>query len=342
MKPYGRHKLVDSYQRIDRENVTKEYSVNSKSVEVVTYNPQWREIFQVEAEKIKQALGDNCVDVLHIGSTSIPGLAAKPIIDLIPVVKDIAAVDELSLIEIGYRSRGELGMMFRRFFQKIGPDEKFHVHMWEQGHAEIEKHLLFRQHLIDHSVDLKAYEKLKQNLAAAFKDDRTTYTLRKDSFIKGILDKSGFKGKLIVQALTLAEWEAYHRIRKEQIFDGLGIVYDPHHPSITAENNYHFVMSVGTNIVGVAHIQLLEEHNIALLRPFAIDGAYQRQGYGTWFLNQIERWLSQQGRRFLHLHSDPEAVSFYKRLGYVEMVFPYAEPAADYDTVDLGKDLTEI
>ncbi len=331
---------MDSCLRIDRGNVTKEYNVNSKSVEVVPHNPQWHELFKTEAEKIKQALGDNCVDVLHIGSTSIPGLAAKPIIDLIPVVKDITVVDEISLMDMGYRPRGELGMMFRRFFQKIGPYEKFHVHMWEEGHAEIDKHLLFRQHLINHPGDLKAYETLKMKLAATFKDDRTTYTLSKDSFVKGILDKTGFEGKLIVQALTPAEWEAYHRIRKEQIFDGIGIVYDPHHPSITAENNYHFVMSVGTKIVGAAHIQLLVDSNIALLRPFAIDGPYQRHGSGTWFLSQIERWLAQRGCRFFHLHSDPNAVPFYKRLGYVEMEFPYPEPLADYDTVDLGKRLT--
>jgi GrpB-like predicted nucleotidyltransferase (UPF0157 family)/GNAT superfamily N-acetyltransferase len=312
--------------------------VKNNIVEVVPYNPQWPDMFASEAAKIKQALGDNCIHVLHIGSTSIPGLAAKPIIDMIPVVKDILAVDELPLMQLGYRYRGEMGMMFRRFCQKYEPHISVHAHIWEEGNPEIEKHLLFRQHLINHPKDLKAYEDLKYLLASEFKEDRRTYTLSKDDLVKSILVKTGFEGKLIVEALTETEWEAYHRIRKEQIFDRLGVLYDPQHPTITAENHYHFVMSLGTTIVGVAHVEFLDEHRAAL-RPFAMDTPYQNSGYGSWFLTQIERWLTHRHKSLVQLHSDPLAVPFYKRLGYREL--PFTEPGYAHEgtSLDMGKKL---
>lgn len=310
---------------------------HSKIVEVVPYNAAWPEIFKEEAARVKQALGSNCIDVLHVGSTSIPGISAKPIIDMLPVVQDILAVTPESLQEIGYRWRGDMGMMFRRFCQKYESDKSFHLHIWETGHSEIDKHRLFREYLIQNPAAFKGYEDLKLALAHAHKDDRMTYTLSKDDFIKNILDLAGHSGKLIVQALTPAEWSAYHRIRKEQIFDGIGLIYDPQHPTITAPDHYHFVMSIGTKIVGVAQVQLLDETRAAL-RPFAIDAPYQNQGLGTWFLKQIERWVSHQNRTLIQLHADPKALNFYKRAGYKTMPFP--EEQMHTGCIDMGKFLS--
>lgn len=67
-----------------------------KTIEVVPYNLQWPEMFASEAELIKQALGNNCITIHHIGSTSVPGLSAKPIIDILPVVRDIQETELLS------------------------------------------------------------------------------------------------------------------------------------------------------------------------------------------------------------------------------------------------------
>jgi GrpB-like predicted nucleotidyltransferase (UPF0157 family)/GNAT superfamily N-acetyltransferase len=314
-------------------------SVN-RSVVVVPHDPQWPDIFKIEAAKIKQALGDNCLEVLHIGSTSIPGLAAKPIIDMIPVVKDILAVNQEALEQLGYTCRGELGMMFRRFCVKYGQDIGFHLHIWEEGNGEIEKHVLFRQYLIYHPEDLKAYESLKVDLAKVLSHDNLSYSLSKDGLVKEILAKTGFNGKLIVQALTSSEWEAYHRIRKEQIFDLLGITYDPNHPTLKKENHFHFVLSLGTTIIGVAHIELLDDKRAAL-RPFAIDTPYQNQSMGSWFLTQLERWITHQQRSEIVLHANPQAVQFYKRLGYAEKLF-IEEGNIDLDSVDMVKQLPTL
>lgn len=64
-----------------------------RKIEVVEYDPSWPELFAVEAERIKQALGNNCIEIHHIGSTSIPGLSAKPVMDMLPVLRDIQEVD---------------------------------------------------------------------------------------------------------------------------------------------------------------------------------------------------------------------------------------------------------
>lgn len=89
-------------------------------IEVVPYDPNWPNIFETEATKIKQALGNNCIAIHHVGSTSVPGLAAKPIIDIVPVVQNIIAVDQNTNVmeALGYEAKGEYGMLFRRYFQK--------------------------------------------------------------------------------------------------------------------------------------------------------------------------------------------------------------------------------
>lgn len=313
--------------------------VKKRAVEVVPYNPNWPDMFQQEATKIQAVLGDNCIKVLHIGSTSIPGLAAKPIIDIIPVVKNIYAVDDKTLQSIGYTCIGESGMLFRKHGHKYETEARFHLHIWEENNAEIDKHILFRQYLIDHPEDLKTYEALKLKLAKQFPDDGRAYALSKDSLLKEILSKTGFKGKLIVQALTEKEWNAYHRIKKEQIFDKLSILYNITHPTITATNHFHFVLSLGVDVVGIAHIKILDETR-ASLKHFAVDTPHQNQGLGTWLLNQLERWMYHKNIHLIALHANPEAVLFYKQLGYSEMPFLESKPLKG-GCIDLGKILVK-
>ena len=91
-----------------------------RQVKVVPHDLQWREAFAVESKRVTAALGDNVVTIHHIGSTSIPGIYAKPIIDLLVEVKNIALVDEQSLPmeSLGYEVMGEFGIAGRRYFRK--------------------------------------------------------------------------------------------------------------------------------------------------------------------------------------------------------------------------------
>jgi len=89
-----------------------------KNIHVIPYHSEWPQLFEIEAAKIKQALSDNCITIHHIGSTSVTGLAAKPIIDMVPVVKNITTVDSAAkkMLALGYEAKGEYGMLFRRYF----------------------------------------------------------------------------------------------------------------------------------------------------------------------------------------------------------------------------------
>jgi GrpB-like predicted nucleotidyltransferase (UPF0157 family)/GNAT superfamily N-acetyltransferase len=307
-------------------------------VVVLPYDANWPAIFEREAAIIKKALGDNCLAIYHVGSTSIPGMSAKPIIDMIPVVKDIQRVDavEEAIRKLGYQVKSENGMLFRRFFTKNNQTTGFNIHVYEEGSGELDRLLKFRDWMCTHPQDAEDYANLKISLASQFPDDRLRYSMGKEEFITSIDKKTGFSGWRIVKALTDREWRAYHRIRKQEIFDVIGIEYDPEHYTLTDQSHMHLVLYTGAEVVGVAHIEWLNDTEAAL-RPFAIDQLYQRIGLGSIFLVNIEKWLKQQGCHLLKLHANPQAVGFYERQGYSYMPFDEDTQTKELEFVDLGK-----
>src|SRR3990167_219765 len=118
-----------------------------KNIEVVLYSPEWPEMFASEAELIKQALGNNCITIHHIGSTSVPGLSAKPIIDILPVVRDIQEVDKATkaMESLGYEAKGEYGMAFRRYFQKGQNARTHNVHVYRGNCKTRNEKVIFRE-----------------------------------------------------------------------------------------------------------------------------------------------------------------------------------------------------
>ncbi|EIT86248.1 hypothetical protein A374_06601 [Fictibacillus macauensis ZFHKF-1] len=157
-----------------------------RHVHVVPYNEEWLQAFQQEKARLEAVFGSLLVDVHHIGSTSIPAMAAKPIIDLLPVVHDITEVDQYTtqMAAIGYEGRGELGLPGRRFFRKGGDERTHHVHVYEAGHEDIARHLAFRDYLRSHQEEARTYAELKQQLAAQFPHDIEQYMDGKDDWIK--------------------------------------------------------------------------------------------------------------------------------------------------------------
>jgi GrpB-like predicted nucleotidyltransferase (UPF0157 family) len=142
----------------------------------------------VEAARIRSALGDLVVAVHHIGSTAIPGICAKPIIDILLEVDDIQMLEARSseLGDLGYEAKGEFGIPGRRYFRKesLAGVRTHHVHAFGSSAAAIERHLAFRDYMIAHPVIAQSYSSLKQRLAAAHADDLEVYMDGKDSFIK--------------------------------------------------------------------------------------------------------------------------------------------------------------
>jgi GrpB-like predicted nucleotidyltransferase (UPF0157 family) len=161
-------------------------------IQVVTYNTEWPHLFEMEAKLIKDALGENCIAVHHIGSTAVPGLSAKPIIDIVPVVKDILLVNQFTpaMENIGYIAKGEYGIPFRRYFQKGNAKRSHNVHVFEAGNNEIHRYLRFRDWMRTHVNDRDAYGALKAELALKYPNDILNYSLGKESFIADIDSKA--------------------------------------------------------------------------------------------------------------------------------------------------------
>ncbi|MGM9924863.1 MAG: GrpB family protein [Bacillus sp. (in: firmicutes)] len=159
-----------------------------RKVEVVPFQSSWASAFQQEADWLKAIWREDLLAVHHIGSTSIKGMCAKPIIDIMLVVKDINRADSFNeeMMGIGYEPMGENGIEGRRFFRKGGNERTHHVHVFEEGNQEIERHLLFLDYLREHPQEARAYAELKGRLAADHPKDIDSYIEGKDAFIKAV------------------------------------------------------------------------------------------------------------------------------------------------------------
>jgi GrpB-like predicted nucleotidyltransferase (UPF0157 family) len=161
----------------------------ARMIEVLPYDPTWPMIYRVEAVQVATVLGSNLVAAHHIGSTAVPGLAAKPTIDILLVVCELQALDDrnTALAALGYQAKGEHGILGRRYFSKREGDRHlFHIHAYAEEHTDINRHLNFRDYLIAHPAVALDYQTLKQALAEQFRDAPAEYTAGKADFIREI------------------------------------------------------------------------------------------------------------------------------------------------------------
>jgi GrpB-like predicted nucleotidyltransferase (UPF0157 family) len=149
-----------------------------RKIEVHPYKDQWKMMFQEERKRLEQVLESECIAIHHIGSTAVKGLQAKPIIDMLIVVKDILHIDRFDsdMIDIGYLPKGENGIVGRRYFQKGGNIRTHHAHIFQNGHSAIERHIALRDYLCKHSDVAKEYGKYKQKLSQLFPWDKVSYS----------------------------------------------------------------------------------------------------------------------------------------------------------------------
>ncbi len=156
-------------------------------ITVVDYNAAWPLEFAAEREKISAVLGGALLELYHIGSTSVPGLAAKPVIDMLAAVRSLEAVDAAApeFAALGYECLGEYGIPGRRFLRRGGDKRTHHIHAfrWDNW-GEISRHLAFRDFLRGHSAAAARYAALKRRLAEAFPYDIEGYCDGKDAFVR--------------------------------------------------------------------------------------------------------------------------------------------------------------
>jgi GrpB-like predicted nucleotidyltransferase (UPF0157 family) len=175
----------------DRDSIGLQQGV----VALCPYTIAWKRLFEEERATLKASLGDQILDIQHIGSTSIPGMVAKPILDIAIAVNDFEEARAcIAPIEgLGYEYRGELGMPRRHYFVK-GDPRTHHIHMVEINSQDWVNQLLFRDYLTRHPHSAQAYADLKIELAGRFPKDREAYLEAKAPFIQKILElaSSGF------------------------------------------------------------------------------------------------------------------------------------------------------
>jgi GrpB-like predicted nucleotidyltransferase (UPF0157 family) len=155
----------------------------AEPVAIVAYDPRWPRLFATESEDVREALGGDVVGVEHVGSTAVPGLVAKPVIDMVVGLRTLPLSSQgiAAMEELGYEYLGELGIPGRLFFRK-GRPRSHHVHAVLFGSDLWERHLAFRDYLRVHPGEAAAYGQFKRNLVAEVGGDRGLYTERKDAF----------------------------------------------------------------------------------------------------------------------------------------------------------------
>ena len=164
----------------------------TRKVKVVDAQARWAEDFQQEQEILHDLLGDIVEGIHHIGSTSVPDLAAKPIIDILLEVSDIEALEAQSakLINIGYVAKGEYGIEGRRYFEKGGDDRTHHLHAFKTGDPHVYRHLAFRDYLKAHPEVREKYAHLKMKTAQDVNGDVVRYREGKSDFMELHLAKA--------------------------------------------------------------------------------------------------------------------------------------------------------
>ena len=158
---------------------------------IVDYDPAWPDRFAREAAAIRALMGEEIVELEHIGSTSVPGLPAKPTVDLLLAVDTFAPLDHYSVLlaGLGYAHQPHVNDSERLFFWKGAP-RTYHLHIVEYATWEHQRHLLFRDYLRAHPEVAGQYAALKRALAERFKHNRTGYTSAKSEFINTTIEQA--------------------------------------------------------------------------------------------------------------------------------------------------------
>jgi GrpB-like predicted nucleotidyltransferase (UPF0157 family) len=156
------------------------------AIRIVDHDPRWPARAREELERVKQALGEAAVRLEHVGSTSVPGLGAKPIIDMQVSVVDIGRMDDYvgPLEELGYLFAPDPAFPDYHYFAKPhARPRSHHLHVCGHGSHQELRHLAVRDYLRAHADEAARYEELKRRLVAEHPEDRLAYVAGKDAFM---------------------------------------------------------------------------------------------------------------------------------------------------------------
>jgi GrpB-like predicted nucleotidyltransferase (UPF0157 family) len=161
---------------------------------ILPYDPNWKAEFERIRDYLTEQIGDLVVEIKHIGSTSVPGLCAKPIIDIVAIMESYDVFPQIvsRLEKVGFLHEGDLGVKEREAFKRIIPDNfmDYHFYICPKNSEENRRQTLFRDALIVDKALADEYGKLKTRLIGEVNGDRAFYTNSKTDFILEVMDKA--------------------------------------------------------------------------------------------------------------------------------------------------------
>jgi GrpB-like predicted nucleotidyltransferase (UPF0157 family) len=174
------------------------------SLGVVDYDPGWPRLFETLRASIWSAVGDIAISVEHVGSTAVPGLAAKPAIDIDVVVPEQAvAAGIFRLTAIGYQHRGDQGVPQRDAFEAPDGSPLHHLYLCPSTSPALANHIAIRDYLRTHPIAARAYGDLKKELALEFAHDRAGYVEAKTGFLVELLRQIGFSDARLAEIIRI-------------------------------------------------------------------------------------------------------------------------------------------
>ncbi|MDR1627315.1 MAG: GrpB family protein [Oscillospiraceae bacterium] len=251
-----------------------------KKINVIPCDSNWPKIFEAHADEIKAALGENVIAVHHIGSTSIPGLCAKPAIDIICEVKDLKMAIR-PIKSIGYEYRGTFNLLMRLFFSRKTPND-INLHVLKENDDEIQRNLLFRNYLRENKEARDLYANTKLKLLAEnpggfnlLPIGFTDYTTQKDEIIRRIVKMTGFSGYRFTIVTTDYESQTFKSLLNLDEID-----YEN-------SNVFNLCLYKGVEIIAVALVEVSETFSKARIRKInALNDESKKM-----MMRKIEKWL---------------------------------------------------
>lgn len=251
-----------------------------KIINIVPYNPKWPDIFKIYSYELKKALNENCIAIYHVGSTSVPGLCAKPIIDIMCVVKDLKKATR-TLEELGYTGKGEFNLPLRLYFSKKQP-HVVHLHVVNENSGEINWNLDFQNYLRENKDARDAYANTKLSLIKENPDGFnkavgwfSDYTTKKGEIILEIAKKAGFKDYRFVIISNYNEIQSYKKLMQ---------INKIHFN----ENISHLCLYKGTEIVAAACVKFNQKNFTAIIQT--IKGTNIK--YENIIKEKIKEWVT--------------------------------------------------
>ena len=161
---------------------------------VLPYDPNWKIEFERIRDYLMEQIGDLVLEIKHVGSTSVPGLCAKPIIDIVAVMEsyDVFPTIVARLEKVGYKHEGDGGIKEREVFKRLIPDDfmDYHFYVYPKDSEENRRQTIFRNALLNDKNIADEYGKLKMRLIEEVNGDRVLYTNSKTDFILGVINKA--------------------------------------------------------------------------------------------------------------------------------------------------------